>query len=298
MLEKLSFVGLTTLAIMLAHIAANACNWNCGGTYTDGNDFGLNTPSYSGFKKHIFYNMPKEEHSYEYIQEESVARAGKFYQRFELREGDCFPPSDSGWNDCETDRERFEFSSRPRQQPTGKQCYGYSLKLDKSFQSVHPTNTDLGQVHQKGGPKGTAGGFQSFPPLIQIGAKYDKLMFGWHELTGDENNTRDEKLQFELAKISEIKNIWTDITFCLDFENERMDAWVNGEKKVEVLRSPINFMPDSIYFKYGIYRSFVSRYKNTYGSIPTQIVYYDEVRRGNSVEQVDANINPKLKLVD
>ena len=64
------------------------------------------------------------------------------------------------------------------------------------------------------------------------------------------------------------------------------------------LKSPINFKPKSTYFKYGIYRSFVSRYKGLHGEIPTQIVYYDEVRRGTSIEDVDRNINPKLKPVD
>ena len=87
-------------------------------------------------------------------------------------------------------------------------------------------------------------------------------------------------MQFELASLSDMKGVWTDISFCLDFKNKRMDAWVDGEKKVEILSSAINFMPDSIYFKYGIYRSFVSRYTNSRGSMPTQIVYYDEVRRG------------------
>ena len=170
--------------------------------------------------------------------------------------------------------------------------------LDKNFKTVHPTNTDLGQVHQKGGPKGTAGGTKSFPPLVQIGAKRDQLVFGWHMLTGDENNIQDTKVEFELAKITDMRGVWTDISFCLDFKNKRMDAWVNGEKKVEMLQSPINFKPGAIYFKYGIYRSFVSRYKSLAGSLPTQIVYYDEVRRGNSVESVDRNINPDLKAVD
>ena len=297
MIEKFS-AGVFFVLISFLFGSAQACSFNCGGTFTDGTDFGLKASSHSGFEKHSFYNMPKKQHSYEYVKEKSAARAGSFYQRFELREGDCFPSPDGGWNDCKTDRERFEFSSKPRQKPTGKQCYGYSLMLDENFQSVHPTNTDLGQVHQKGGPKGTAGGFKSFPPLIQIGAKYDRLIFGWHELTGDENNITDNKREFELAKISDMKGVWTDISFCLDFKNKRMDAWVNGEKKVEVDRSPINFMPDAIYFKYGIYRSFVSRYKNQHGSIPTQIAYYDEVRRGNSVDKVDRNINPNLKAVD
>ena len=34
------------------------------------------------------------------------------------------------------------------------------------------------------------------------------------------------------------------------------------------------------------------------GKMPTQIVFYDEIRRGNSIEKVDININPKLKPVD
>ena len=100
---------------------SSACNWNCdsadadGGTYTKGNNFGLKAPSHSGFEKHAFYNMPKKKHSYEYIKEKSKARAGSLYQRFELRAGDCFPSPKGGWNDCKTDRERFELSSKPRQ---------------------------------------------------------------------------------------------------------------------------------------------------------------------------------------
>jgi hypothetical protein len=49
------------------------------------------------------------------------------------------------------------------------------------------------------------------------------------------------------------------------------------------------------FFKYGIYQSFVSNHS---GSTPTQIVYYDEIRRGSSVEEVDLNINPNLKVID
>ena len=196
-------------------------------------------------------------------------------------------------------RERFEFSSRPRQKPNGKQCYSYSIKLDKNFKSVNPTNTDLGQVHQKGGPKGTAGGLKSFPPLIQIGAKNNDLYFGWHKLSGNENNVIDKRIDYKLAKISDMKEVWTDISFCLDFENERMDVWVDGVQKVKILKSPIFFKPKEIYFKYGIYRSFISKYKEGKNrKMPKQIVFYDEIRRGNSIEKVDININPKLKTVD
>ena len=171
--------------------------------------------------------------------------------------------------------------------------------LSKDFIDVHPTNTDLGQVHQKGGPSGTAGGLPSYPPLIQIGAHNGYLYFGWHELSGSASNVIDQKRDYKLKPLKDMKEVWTDISFCLDFKNKRMDAWVDGIKKVEILKSPIFFKPKEIYFKHGIYRSFISRYKSrNNGTMPTQIVYYDEVRRGNSIEKVDVNINPKLKPVD
>ena len=114
----------------------------------------------------------------------------------------------------------------------------------------------------------------------------------------------DNSLPFskDVFKVSSnVKTPFADpkvISFCLDFNNKRMDAWINGKKKVEINQSPLNFIPDKIYFKYGIYRSFVSRYKNIHGKIPTQIVFYDEVRRGTSIKEVDRSMNPKLKPVD
>ena len=80
-------------------------------TYTtDNGKLALSAPKHSGFKTHTNY-MGQNSHNYEYIKDGSAARRGQFYQRFELRDGDCF--GDDGWNDCENDRERVEFSSRP-----------------------------------------------------------------------------------------------------------------------------------------------------------------------------------------
>ena len=38
-------------------------------------------------------------------------------------------------------------------------------------------------------------------------------------------------------------------------------------------------------------------FKKNFIKMPTQVVFYDEIRRGNSIEKVDRNINPKLKPV-
>jgi hypothetical protein len=90
MLEKFS-VSVFFVLISLLFGSAQACSFNCGGPYTDGNEFGLKAPSHSGFKTHEFYNMPKKAHSFSYIKSKAEARSGKAYQRFELRDGDCFP---------------------------------------------------------------------------------------------------------------------------------------------------------------------------------------------------------------
>ena len=206
------------------------------GTFKDEDGkFGLKTKR-SGFKFHLNF-MDHNDYNFQYIKDKTKARAGKYYQRFEVRDGDCF--GDDGWSDCDTDRERVEFSTRPRQPVNKNQCYGYSLMLSKDFIDTYPTNTSLGQVHQYGGPTGTAGGLASFPPLIQIDARQGYLFFNWHELSGSATNVIDESRYHRLKLLKDMKEVWTDISFCLDFKNKRMDAWVDGIKKVEILKSPI-----------------------------------------------------------
>ena len=258
----------------------------------------LTAPIHSGYANHFTYGEGQKDYNFSLLIDKSEARMGSKYQRFELRNGDCFPMD--GWNDCENDRERFEFSSRPRQKPVGQKCYFYSLKIAPNFVDVHPTNTDLGQVHQIGGPEGKAGGLKSFPPLIQIGAKKGKLVFKWHKLSGDPKNVRDKTVERTFAKLKELKSKWTDISFCLDFKNHKMIGWLNGEKKFQIDENPILFEPQEIYFKYGIYRSFLTKYKKRrkIDEMPTQVVFYDEIRTGNSIEEVDINFNTSLSPVD
>ena len=276
------------------------CTFNC--NQDKGSNNKITAPSHSGYEKHKNY-FTQSEHNFSYISDESFARRGKYYQKFELRDGDCFQDG-TKWDDCKNNRERVEFASEPKLKPIGIQCFAYSIKLHKDFIDVHPTNTDLGQVHQIGGPTGTAGGLASFPPLIQLGAKDGRFYFGWHELTGSATNVVDNKRLYFLSSLDDMKEKWTDISFCLNFKDKRMDVWINGLKKHEILKSPINFIPKEIYFKYGIYRSFISRFKDRQKirkkeeKMPTQIVYYDEIRRGNSIEEVDFNINPELKFID
>ena len=249
----------------------------------------------SGFKFHKNF-MSQKNHNFSYIKDSSQARAGDYYQKFELRDGDCF--GDESWNDCDNDRQRIELSSRPNQTVSVKQCYGYRIKLPNDFTDIRKVNTTLGQIHQHCGPSGKANSLTSFPPLIQIDARKGNLYLNWHKLSGSRDNVKDLSKYYKLKSLKSMKGVWTDISLCLDFKNERIDAWVDGNNIVKILESPIFFEPKSIYFKHGIYQSFISNYTLFKGETPTQIVYYDEVRRGNSIEDVDINVNPNLIFVD
>ena len=261
----------------------------------DENDKLFIKTSNSGFTSHKNF-MSQNDYNFKYIRDNSKARAGDYLQKFELRDGDCF--GDDNWSDCANDRQRIELSSEPNQPISGKQCYGYSIKLSNDFTDIRKVSTTLGQIHQKGGPSGKANSLSSFPPLIQIDARKGNLYLNWHKLSGSRDNVKDESKYYKLKTLKSMKGVWTDISLCLDFENKRIDAWVDGNNIVKILESPIFFEPKSIYFKHGIYQSFISNYTSFKGETPTQIVYYDEVRRGNSIEDVDINVNPSLKFVD
>ena len=148
----------------------------------------------------------------------------------------------------------------------------------------------------------STGGFASVPPVVMFDARNDYYVLDWHMLSGSATNVSEISVYYDLMPINDMKGKWTDISVCLDFANENISVWVNGNKKVDIDKAPINvkLKPRLIYFKYGVYRSFISKYKARHGTdvMPTQIVYYDEVRRGSSINEVDFNINPSLEIVD
>ena len=106
---------------------------------------------------------------------------GSKYQRFELRIGDCFPMD--GWNDCENDRERFEFSLDLGNDRRTKMLFLY-LKITPNFFDVHPTNTDLGQVHSWWS-RGKSWRLKIFAERNPDWSKKKKLVFKWHKLSGN-----------------------------------------------------------------------------------------------------------------
>jgi hypothetical protein len=254
----------------------------------------INPVNHSGWEQLSNTMTGLSSHNFQYLNDSTKSRRGNQYQRFELRDGDCGSFSD--WDDCANDRQRVEFTADPFLPPKGNQCMAFSIMLDDSFVTMDSSPTALGQIQQKGGPTGFMEGFKSQPGVLMFHAQEGYYDFDWLYLHGSRTDIKQTDLKFRLLSLDDMKGKWTDISFCLDFAKNNMSLWVNGKRKFDINQPPTGLhMPEFIFFKYGIYQSFVSKHS---GSTPTQIVYYDEIRRGSSVEEVDLNINPNLKVID
>ena len=253
----------------------------------------INPVSHSGWKRHDGIKGIKS-HNFQFVNDSTKSRRGSQYQGFELRDGDCGSYID--WDDCANDRERVEFTAEPFLPPKGKQCIAFSIMLDENFTLGSFNQTALAQIQQRGGPTGFMEGYESRPGVLMFHAQDGYYDFDWLYLHGSRTDIKQTDLKFRLLSLDEMKGKWTDISFCLDFAKNNMSLWVNGKRKFNINQPPAGLhLPESIYFKYGIYRSFGSKQLS---SVPTQIVYYDEIRRGSSIEEVDFNINPNLKVID
>lgn len=195
---------------------------------------------------------------------------GNLSQRFEVRQGDC--AAQPGWSDCAMDRERAEMSELRPYTPLGKPTwYSWSVYFDKSWPDISPVTTTVGQFHQRD---------QSVPALLFI-QKDDRYMLRIESAKGLYPNNH----VVTLLRGSEIRGRWHTIVVFANWstgQDGRLQVWINGRQRLD-LRGPNTVNTTPVYFKYGIYRSFVSRVPNR----PAHVLYIDEVRKGPTRESVD-----------
>lgn len=199
-------------------------------------------------------------------------RAGKQSLRFEVRSGDCSWNS-IGHSDCETDRERHELVQVGDLQKEGDDYwYAWSIYLPQDYPVVHPVRVALGQFHQH-------------PEVIWMFRNDD----------GGYAINRQEELNgaYAYEKVlqdADMRGLWNDVTLHVRWSSGgagRFETWINGVKVYDYA-GPTLGKGNTAYFKFGIYRTFVSSYMRAHGKaeVPRQVVYFDEVRRGRSREEV------------
>ena len=194
-------------------------------------------------------------------------RAGQKSIRFEVRPGDC--GYNDGWSDCDTDRERHELSGK--RMSGGEWWYSWSIYLPKDFINIYPTKLALGQFHQEKGH--VVWMFQNQSATKAGGYWVDNGVPGYTK-TLNKILTQDEMIEK-----------WNDILVNVKWSKKDdgfFKVWLNG-KQVYSFEGPTK-MKVKTYFKFGIYRSFLSKWiyssknKKKEKGVPAQVVYFDEVR--------------------
>lgn len=201
-------------------------------------------------------------------------RFGKKFIKFEVRPGDC--GNNGGWDDCANDRERHELSQTKALQKHGDEYwYSWSIFVPKDTPNITPTKVHLGQFHQK---KNNVLWLMSWS---YSGYKIDNQVPGNGRTVEARNIIPRESYQGK----------WQDILIHVRWSHNDdgfFKIYHNHDLKYEHQGQTIA-KGDRSFFKFGIYRSFISRYKNLKGvkEAPKQIVYYDEVHRNRSLAKVD-----------
>jgi hypothetical protein len=201
-------------------------------------------------------------------------RAGISSERFEVRPGDCY--WNTGWSDCDNDRERSELSEEEPYSSVGQEYwYGWSIFIPNNYPNVYPTKTALGQFHQMHGG----------PPPVMFQNSSGGYWLDINQMHGG---------YYPLIPKEEFRGRWHDIVVHARWSKNDdgfIKVWVNDVLKASH-SGALTRHSYPIYFKYGVYRSFLSRYKlaQNVDSVPTQVAYFDEVRKGKSREDVDMRL--------
>lgn len=254
--------------------------------------------------------------SYAFTTSSDVARVGETSQRFEIRHGDC-----GSW-DCRNDRRRIEinqYGDTPNIAVGSQAWYGLSIYLPQDFQDITPSNTHVGQAKLIGGS-----------PLWMLSLRYNHLFIEHNDGSIDVSaQCQTLPLSQMRGRWTDIV-IFADFSTRTDgnakfqaWVNGQMVCNDNRPMvSPQMARASSN---DRISLRYGIYNSFVSRWLDLNKTrsvqvsgftdndadggmiksssvtgrpfeidwgvqLPTQVVYYDEVRIGRSREEVDVRM--------
>ncbi len=199
-------------------------------------------------------------------------------ERFTLKAGDCVRNN----GDCRDDRERVEFfDKRQSIQPGDERWYAWSFYLPSDgfprLRGNGPGYT-FGQVHQRerSGPELL---FQLFSDGFFINFSNP------FQLDDDPMNPIGPYRQIRIARQGDLTNRWTRIMLQARWsrgEDGFINVWMDG-RPVWSYRGATTNANDPLYFKYGLYRAFVSRCG---GPCPDATVFYRNVRQGRTQAEV------------
>ena len=210
-------------------------------------------------------------HGYAVLADPTGAAPAPLVECFDVRPGDC--GRNRNWDDCAKDRERSELSEKKKDTAAGEHhWYGWSVYLPARFADAYPTKVTLGQFHQVG----------SHPAwMFEVGPTGYRL----------DDHVNAGRAAYPLVAASELKGRWHRIEIEAKWSAGRdgvLNVWADGALKVDH-KGP-TMTAERVYFKYGLYRSFLSRYKKAAGAdvVPGQVVVNANVRRAETRDGLKA----------
>lgn len=209
-------------------------------------------------------------HGYRVVEDPTGLAPTPQVERFEVRPGEC--GRNRGWDDCATDRERSELGqvrgSRIAVSTEDSEAwYGWFFYLPPRHPNVHPTKAVFGQFHQTG----------SHPVFMfrQTGAGL--ILDNQIDKTRSDLLIPDEDLRGHWHRL-EIHARWSRAP------DGFFRVYVDGVQRSDY--AGVTASADEIYLKYGVYRSFVSRYKaaKNVAEVPGQIAFFADLQSAQTRE--------------
>ena len=199
-------------------------------------------------------------------------RSGDYSLRFEVQSGDC--NSNAGWNDCTTDRSRHELTqiekpSRETQYDGDEYWYTWSVYVPKSPLKQGDSITFLGQFNSDNAARFYIEDFQK-----GLGFRFNDRNYEIIE--------RDVLIANELSR-----DAWTDILIHAIWstsDDGLLELYINGNL-AKTLTGPNMDGASMVNFDFGIYNAFISKCQCE--TMPTQVAYFDELRRGKTRQEVE-----------
>ena len=264
-----------------------------------------------GYKKHGFQIVNKEDGH--------PVRAGNQSIRFEVRNGDCGRDPGS-WSDCKNDRERHELSGGDSEMTKGEYWFSWSIYFPKDHKNLYPLSNAFGQFHQKeGNPvfmfKELKNGYSIVRTITDKDEDYDQknllnneeVLGKWFDVLINAKWTKKKDGFFKIWINNELKYDYVGPTKSRQKVYQKFGVYRTGisryinhvnidklkiclEEKGKTEKEYKAYIKLKIK-KYPGHQTSIDLYekcKNYYDvkTVPSTIIYFDDVRRSKSKEKV------------
>ena len=201
-------------------------------------------------------------------------RLGSKALLFKVGKGDC--RGNKYYNDCKNGRARSEIADRKRIRTDTETWYSFSLFVPESTPALGKnTGTILAQFQDTKGSGEITLGFALWPEGLELTQDDPKT-----RQTDDNDPPRPMVIKTIVPDYA-VRERWHDITVQAVWSTKpsgMIKVWLNGRLVHSHKGRNLNRSVAPA-FKFGVYQSGLKKLK---GTIPTQMVYFDEIKRGAS----------------